>query len=315
MLLSLLGHRFWIPAYIALVLGLFMPGEYAWLAPAVPYALGGILFFTCLKIPFGAVVGGLRDPVLLRRASWMTVLKLVALPSAAWALTWLIAPDWAAGIGLVMGMSAGMSTVAFTDLHRGDRVLALFLTAVTSLVVPLTVPAGMALVHPGPAPDAGLLAHQAAYIIAMLAIPFTAAQTLRRLAPRLIARGMAWWGRLAIVSLIVMVLISLLANRSGWAAWGPARMLVPLGLTCLATLLSLGLLLALRGRVPGPSLTAFACACIYMNNGLAIVYATRFHPGEPYVILPCVLMQAPMLAGVVLWGRWAEPHAGEDATT
>lgn len=315
LLASLLGPRFWIPAYIALLVGLFAPGDFAWLKPAVPVALGGILFFTCLKIPLGSVVDGLRDRPLQRRTAWMAAVKLLLLPAIAWSVTRLIAPDWAAGVALVTLMPAGLSSVALADLHRGDRVLALFLIIVTSLLAPLTVPAGMALVHPGSAPDAERLAGQAAYILAMLAIPFAAAQTVRRVLPGVVERGMAWWGRCSILSLIVMILVSCLANRAAWAAWEPMRMLVPLGLACLASATALACALSLRRILPMPAVTAFACSALYMNNGLSIAYATQFHPGDAHVMLPCVLMQVPMVAGVVLWGRWARPHDGEEAPT
>jgi predicted Na+-dependent transporter len=314
-LLSLLGHRFWIPAYVALLVGLFAPGDFLWLKPFVPVALGGILFFTALKIPFGEVLDGLGDRRLLGRCAWMAAAKLVGLPALAWAATWLIAPQWAAGVALVTLMPAGLSSVALADLHRGDRVLALFLIITTSVLAPLTVPCGMALVHPGSAPDLGRLAGQAAYILMLLAIPFAAAQAVRLGLPRVVAAGMAWWGRAAILSLIVMILVSCLANRAAWAGWSPATMLVPLGLACLASLIALGVSLLLRRALAGPAVTAFACAALYMNNGLSIAYATAFHPGDARIILPCVLMQVPMVAAVVLWGRWAKPHEGEEATT
>ncbi len=315
LLLSLLGHRFWIPAYLALVIGLFVPGDFAWLTPAVPVALGGILFFTALKIPFGEVVDGLGDRRLLGRCAWMSVAKLLVLPALAWAVTRIVAPDWAAGVALVALMPAGLSSVALTDLHRGDRVLALFLIIITSVLAPLTVPTGMALVHDGPRPDAARLVGQALYILKMLAIPFAAAQLVRLLAPRVVAAGMAWWGRGSILCLVLMILVSCLANQRAWAGWPLSTMLVPLGLACLASLIALAGTLLLRRWLAAPAVTAFACAALYMNNGLSITYATVFHPGDARIILPCVLMQVPMVAAVVLWGRWAKAHAGEDAPT
>ena len=210
-------------------------------------------------------------------------------------------------------MPAGLSSVALADLHRGDRVLALFLIITTSLLAPLTVPAGMALVHPGPSPDAARLAGQAAYILLMLAIPFSAAQLVRMMLPRMVTAGMAWWGRGSICCLVLMILVSCLANRGAWAGWSPATMLVPLGLACLASLIALGCALFLRRWLAGPAVTSFACAALYMNNGLSIAYATAFHPGDAHVLLPCVLMQVPMVAAVVLWGRWAATHEGQSA--
>src|SRR5262245_34030047 len=47
---SLLGHAFWLPALCATALGLWLPGDCRRLAPLVPISLGGILYFTALKV-------------------------------------------------------------------------------------------------------------------------------------------------------------------------------------------------------------------------------------------------------------------------
>jgi hypothetical protein len=145
--------------------------------------------------------------------------------------------------------------------------------------------------------------------------PAALAQGVRAVAPTLVQRGMGWWGRLSILSLVAMILVSCLANKDAWKGWSAQQMLTPLALSCMASALFLGIALLLRRWLPAPAVTAFACASLYMNNGLAIAYATRFHPGEATVMLPCVLMQVPMVGLVVLWGRWAHSPPAEPAST
>lgn len=309
MLRSLLGHHFWIPSYIALALGMWLPGDWEWVRPGVPLFLGGILFFTCLRIPFGEVIDGLRDRAMLRRAAVMTLLKLMLMPALAWVIAILVAPAWAPGLVLVCAAPAGMSSVTLTDLHRGDRVLALFLILATSLACPLTIPLTMTLVHPGAAPEPVQLAGRALYTLALLAIPFTAAQLLRIAFPRQVARGMTWWGPCSVLCLVILILIATAANQAAWRGSPASSFLIPFALVTGVTLLSLGVSLWLRRIFPPTSTTAFACASLYMNNGLAIAYASAFHQGEAEVILPAFLMQVPMVAAVVLWGRWAHTPA------
>lgn len=304
-LLSLLGPRFWLPAYAALAAALVAPGDYDWLKPAVPVCLGGILFFAALRMPFAELGAALRDPRRWLVCAGMAAAKLALLPALSWAALALIAPAWAAGVTLVMLMPAGLSSVALTDLLRGDRAMALFLIALSSALAPLTVPAGMALVHPGPAPGPAAFAGQALYILLVLALPFAAAQAARALAPRAVAAGMDWWGRCSIACLIIMTFVGCAANRHGWAGWPATAMLAPLVLVCLAAGLTLAAALLARRWLPAGEATAFACGALYVNNGLSIVYATAFHPGEAHMVLPGVLMQVPMVATVVLWGRWA----------
>lgn len=311
-LLSLLAERFWLPAYAALAAAFLVPGDFRWLKPAVPFCLGGILFFAALKISFADVREAALDRRRWRRCFGMAGAKLLLLPAVAWVLVAALAPPWAAGVTLVMAMPAGLSSVALTDLLGGDRVMALFLIALSSALAPLSVPSAMALVHPGPAPSPLAFAGQALYILLVLAAPFLGAQALRALAPRLVAAGMPWWGRLSIAFLIIMTFVGCAANRHGWEGWQPAALLAPLALVCAAAALTLGTAWLARRWLPPGEATAYACGALYVNNGLSIVYATAFHPGDAYMVLPGVLMQVPMVATVVLWGRWqryAAPRA------
>lgn len=311
-LASLFGHRFWIPAYIALVGGFVVPGDYAALKPTVPYLLGGILFFTCLKIALGEVVGTVRHPATLRRVAWMAVAKLLGIAAVTGAITWLIAPDWTAGIVLVMAMPCGMSTAAFTDLHRGDRVLAILITLATALLCPLTVPPIMALVQARGAPPASAMVGQTLYLVTLLLVPLVAGQLVRRAAPGLVSAGMAWWGRLAIACLVVLIFVVVAANREAYANLPWTGLIPPLALCSMASGVAFASAWLLRGRLPLPAVTAYACGAIYVNNGLAMAYANRFHAGDAHIFLPAMLLQFPMLLLTALWGRWAVPHPDSD---
>lgn len=284
---------------------MWLPGNWEWVRPGVPIFLGGILFFTCLRIPFGEVVNGLHDIRMLCQAAVMTLLKLLCFPALAGALTWLLAPAWVPGVVLVCAMPAGLSSVMLTDLHQGNRVLALFLIILTSLACSLSVPLAMTLAHPGGSAGTAAMAGQTLYILMMLLIPFTAAHVLRAAFPQLVARGHLWWGPCSVLSLVILILVSTAGNQAAWRGWDLSRFLLPIGLVSAATAMALGVVLWLRRFYSPGAITAFACAVLYMNNGLAVAYASRFHPGEAEVILPCFLMQLPMVAAVVLWGRWA----------
>ncbi|MEK7416058.1 MAG: bile acid:sodium symporter [Planctomycetota bacterium] len=312
-LVSLVGQRFWIPAYICMAVGMFLPGDYRYLGDLIPWSLGAILFFTCLKIPFNEIATAVRDQRRLRQLSWMVPFKLLVLPALGWAVTWLIAPEWAPGIALACLTPVGMSTTALTDLHSGDRILALLLTAATSLLAPLTIPMCMAFMPHGVPVTLDLLAKQTVYLLLLIAAPFIAAQVVRRIAPRVIANGMAWWGRLAMLSLHVLILCASLVNHDAWASWSPLRMLIPIGLCCLVSLIIFVAVLRLRPWLSRPELTALACGALYMNNGLGLAYASKFYPGDAHFILPAIVMGIPMLAAIALWGRWAHVPTDEPA--
>jgi BASS family bile acid:Na+ symporter len=311
MLASLFARRFWITTYVFLTLGFLLPGDYRGLSWSIPILLGGILYFSCLKIGLGEVAAGLRDPRLLARVTGLSLVKLLALPLAAWAVMMVLAPAWAPGVLLVGMMPAGMSSLAFADLYHGNRVVALMLTILTSLLCPLTVPLLLAWLVPGPAGDTGLvamLAAKAGYITLLLLAPFALAQLTRALFPATIARHFSRWGYGSIVCVCVLVFVAVAANRDHWAGWSLAEVMTPLALMCLTTLVFALLALPFRFLLARGEQVSFACTAVYMNNGLGLALAVAFYHGDPHLLLPTVLIQFPMTGMVALIGWLLRPR-------
>lgn len=302
----LLGRHFWILALAMMAGGLWLPGDWRGLRPLIPVLLGGILFFTALKLRAGLVLDELRGGARLGRLGALAMVKLVALPLAAWATTRVLAPDWALGVLLVTAMPAGLSATAVTDLYGGNVALALVLTFLTSALCPLSVPLLVELVDPrAHGIDARVLGERALWIVALLAIPFALAQAVRRLAPALVERHRARWNAGALLSSCLLIFVSIAGNRAAWAGTPPAALLLPLALDALAMAIGIASgLIALR-RLPTADGAAFAFSCVWMNNGLAVAFADRFFTGQATVILAAVLMQLPIVVGVAVVGRAA----------
>jgi BASS family bile acid:Na+ symporter len=303
-----LGRHFWATAYLALVLGFVVPGDWRWVAPAIPWALGGILFFTGLKLrllerrPAATPAAGAPLPLLL-------ALKLIVLPLIAWVLCLLLFPAWAPGVLLVGLMPAGLSTIALTDLAGGDHRLGLRLVLATSLLAPLTVPLLLAAAGVGHVAPTALLA-QTGYILFLLATPLIASELLHRVAPQRIAAHSPLWGRLAIGCLCLLVFVSVAGRRDAWTDWKLIDLLPGLLAVTLASAVFLGASLLVWRRWGLRGGVAFACAAVYMNNGLGVAFSSRFFSDAPTMLLPAVLMQVPMVAGVALIARWARRSQG-----
>lgn len=312
---SLLGSRFWLTAYVTFALGFLIPGNWEAWRWSVPVLLGGILFFTSLKLSVSDLIGAIRDRRRWRQVSWMTTVKLLVLPLVAWGIAMVVAPQWAAGVLLVCAMPAGLSSIAFTDILKGNHILALLLVVAGSLLVPVTVPVLLVLFGPhGSHLDMADIVGRAAYILTLLAVPFTLAQLVRRVLPQVVARYHHRWGMGAVVCSCLLGMVSVLVNRGLWEAWQPAQLLVPFILVCSLSAMILTLGWWSQSFVGRHDATAFACGIAYMNNGLSIAFAVRFFPDDPTMVLPSVLMQVPMIGSVALIGRFAH-GAAEEAST
>jgi BASS family bile acid:Na+ symporter len=291
----LLGPGFWITALAMMAAGLWLPGDYGVLHHGVPVFLGGILFFTALKVELRHVGGALHGRGPLLRLGATALVKLIVLPLAAWAITRLIAPDWALGMLLVMAMPAGLSSAAMSDLYRANVPFALAFTCVTSLLCPLTVPLLIAAFdHTGARIDPALLAGRALYILVLLATPLALAQLVRAVAPELVKRHYGRWGYGAVLSSCLLIFVSISGNRHAWEAMPQVPVLA----------LAVGGAVLAHRWMPAGEAAAFGFCCLWMNNGLSVAFSDRFYHGNAGVILPSVLMQLPIVAYVALFGRW-----------
>jgi len=308
MFAALFGRLFWLPAYSALLLGLFLPGDYSGLRPLIPLGVGGILFFTCLKVRLDSVGRELRGGRAWGRLCLLCLLKLLVYPLLLWLpMLWLL-PAWSPGLLLVAAMPAGLASAAFTDLHRGNTSLALLMILSTSLLCPLLVPPLIAWARSmADLPEAGMdpsrLAQQAGYILVILLVPFLLAQGLRRAAPAFVARHHLWWGPAAVASLCLMIFLSVASNRVSWStsSWG----MIGVGLLAVCAMSAAFLMIGWlhRASLGRSEAVAITCNCVYMNNGLGMAFASAFFADEAQMILPSVLMQVPMVIGVANVGK------------
>ncbi|MFM2092036.1 MAG: putative sodium-dependent transporter yocS [Planctomycetota bacterium] len=301
--MRLLGDRFWITALVMLLLGMTVPGDWGWLKALVPVALGGILFCSGLRIDPRAFLADARDGALARRLGLMAAAKLLAIPLAAWGVALLVAPHWATGVLLVAAMPAGFTSIAIADLHGGRRAAAVLLVALTSALVPLTVPAFLTGLAGGGQATVAAVAERAGYILLLLAAPLALAQAVRALAPAWTVRHDRAWGPAAITCSCLLVFIATAGNRDGWTHWPLVRLVEPVLVTLIPGAAALGAALLLRRRLPASEAVVFAGAAVYVNNGLAVAFATRFYPGQAEVLLPCLLMQIPMVCSTALLRR------------
>lgn len=309
-LASLVGRRFWVTSYLALFIGFTVPA--GWLAPAtmealVPVFLGGILFFSGLRLPLTEMLGAIRDASYYRQSLWILPLKLLLIPLVAYGLAVLLLPQWAAGVLVVSLMPMGLSSIAFTDLYGGQRMMAVLLVVATSLMAPISVPLVLAAL--GYAGEGGFpllaLTERTIYILVLLFLPLIAAQLVRRLLPHPVARYHHAWNGWAIASSCALIFASVVGTRPWWQDMAIGDLVIATLAACLASAVAFVATLSVQRLLPEGRGMALMMGAVFMNNGLAVAFALRFFPGDATVLLPCLLMQFPMVAATVAAGKCA----------
>lgn len=320
LLASLFGSRFWLTSYAALMLGFAVPAgwlPYGLMQSLVPIFLGGILFFSGLRLPLLEMYDALRDRSLFVQTCALVPVKLLLIPVLAYGLALLLVPSWAGGVLLVSLVPMGLSSIAFTDLYGGQRMMAVSLVVATSVLAPLSIPLLLATAGHGSADGfpIAVLVERTLYILLLLLVPLILAQICRRLFMQAVRRHYQAWNGWAIACSCLLIFSSLSGTRPWWEdlSWW---MLLHGGLAALlASAVALGVsLAACRALPPGRGL-AMVMGSVYMNTGLGVAFALRFFPGDASVLLPCLLMQFPMVAATALAGQWIARHAGVQPPT
>ncbi len=305
-----LGRHFWVIGFAMAGMGFLLPGDYRALRPLIPVFLGGILFFTSLRISPAEVREAIH-PAALSRLALLVPWRLIGAPLACWAITRVIDAPWAAGLLLLAASPTGMSSVAFSDLFGGSRMFALLQVLATSLLCPFSLP--LLLWWLGPHADPGAQGHAArelvermAYVAAIIGVPWGAAQAIRAAAPRFTARGDLWWNPMTVLSSCLLTFIAISSNRAAWHGWSARAMLEPLALACLLSVVGWCAGQASRLMLREKEAIAFTCGELWVNNGIAAAVASQCFSDNPYMILPAVLLQFPIIASMSAYGWWLQ---------
>lgn len=305
---SLVGRRFWLAGYLALAAGFLVPGN--WLpqeimAHCVPFLLGGILFFSGLRLPLTEIIGSVRDLSLFRQQALVLPWKLLLIPLAAYAVTLFIFPQWAPGVLLVSLMPMGLSSIALNDLYGGHRMMAVFLVVGSSVIAPISIPLILAVL--GYIGEDGFpivpLLQRTGYILLLLGVPLIASQIVRRMAAQVVERFHHSWNGWAICCTSLLVFTAVSATRPWWESLSVLDLTLATLAACLGACVGfIGALIPMR-FLPRERSLAVIMGVLYMNNGLAVAFALQFFPGHVGFLLPSVLMQIPMITATAIAGK------------
>ncbi len=259
--------RWALPAGV--FLGIVVPPLAAWLRPTLTLAVIGTLSAALVRLDWKRVLEVARAPRLPLR---ITALLLLVSPLVGW-LLWrigLVSPT--VGQILVLQLAAPPigSAAAFALFLGIDGALAMIVTVLATLLLPLTLTATVVLLLPG----SGVAVDLATFflrVLTVVALPFVIAWGVRRVVggERLVRND----GLLAGVNVLLLVIFAI-AVMDGVTArlWvDPAGILGLLLLACIVGLVAhlIGFLAFRRG----PSGTALSAALLSGNRNMGLMLA------------------------------------------
>ncbi len=254
-------------------LAFLLPESVLWMRPALQPAFAVTMFFVGTLVRPEQVRAFARTPT---RALSGLVTQYTIMPLCAWGISLAFSdPVVRTGIVLVGCMPGALASNVMTVLLRGDLILSVTLTTLATLLSPLLLALWLPLLADTRIEiPVGALVWNAIW---MVVLPVSVGIALRTLRPAL----PSGWDRLATglasLSIVLIILIVVAANRDSLAALGPELGLAMLGLNLAGYALAFGVATGLRW--PGVQRRTLVIEVGMQNAGLGSVLALA-HLGE-----------------------------------
>ena len=236
----------------------------------------------------------------------ITIAKLVILPVVFYFIFQLIAPDYALSALLLTGVSTGVVAPMISNMVRGNSALVLLVVVITSVLAPFTLPA---LIKATLARDSVIsFASMLQTLSAVIFIPITAVEIVRRVLPRVVTPIMRMQYPLslllfAIINLGVFYRYAPFFKRDPHVIFTATLVtLILAGIYCI-----LGILFFRAG--PVEDRLAGAVTLVNINNVLVIVFSSEFFgPLEPLV---AAMYMIPFFVVVIPLRYYAHWHSAK----
>lgn len=284
-----------VVVFLGIAGGVFLPRVGGVFTPATVYMMMAILYLAFLRINFVALFRVRRSEIM--ELAWWSLIKLLLLPLGLWAVVQWLAPGWSLPVLLLSGVSAGVTAPFFSQMLGGNAGRTLQLTVLTSVLVPLTLPALVKLL-------AGAeinipFTHMARMLAQVILVPLVLAWLTRRLTPALVALLDRVQFPLVLASFF-FINLGVFAPYSTFFFSQADQVLAALLLACGLAAVYLAVVW-LMGPLSGWRMDPISSGSglIFINNVLIVVFAANFFgPRNPLLaalyLVPLYLMLLPL---------------------
>jgi BASS family bile acid:Na+ symporter len=275
--------------------GVLFPGAAGILTPFVLYLMMSILFLSFIRIDFGPLLRVGRED-LLEVAVWSLV-KLGVMPLAFWALARWLLPAYALPVLLLSGVCTGVVAPFLSNLLGANTTRVLQVVVVTSLLVPVTLPAWVALLM-GEEMQIPFF-HMVRMLAAVIFIPLGAMWVARRWLPGLPSQLNRVQFPLSL-ALFFSITLGIFSSYSDFVKSHWDQVLVATGVAFLLAFASAGLAMVV-GKLTRDRLSSLTGAVnlTFVNSVLVVVFSFRFFDVQSPLLavmymLPFFVMVVPL---------------------
>ena len=274
-----------------------------------PFVLTSWLLWTLIVITMFALGTLVRPDELrpLRDHPWWVVLgvatQILVMPAAAWSVTQIVPmPDeLAAGVILVGCVPGAMASNVLTSTAGGSVAYSVSLTAVATLLSPISVPTVLRIVAGQNAEHS--LTKSAIQLAVLVVLPTIAGFLLSRKSARLRKLASRWSPRVASVALLWIIATVVAGNRDKLASVGVVLVTALLAINVIGYIagFSVGCVAGLPDRY-GRALTLEVGM---QNAGLGTALATSLYGDATIAVIPTAAYTfGCMLTGTILAVFW-----------
>ncbi len=263
--------------FSSMAVGIVFPQWTGIFTPYPLYLMMFLMFLSFIPIRPKDILSTLRDSP--GRIAILAALKLLLLPAGIYAVFRIIYPDYAAGALLLAGVSTGVVAPFISTLVGGNGALVLLMVVISSLFVPLTLPALVKtlLFQDLELPFGSMVRNLAIVVL----IPIVCVELLKRFAPPLLRFFDKKRYPLSLIC-FASINMGIFSRYAQFFRQRPQTILeATLVAVALAFLLGGAGVLAMRGKPPEDQIASAICMA-NINNVLIIVFASQFFgPLEP----------------------------------
>lgn len=286
-ILNIIEKQFSLVLVLAAVLGIFLPKLFIFMKSSISYLLGIVLLFGFLKIDYKNLLLVLKKPWFL---IWLIICQMILLPTVFFLILQFWNLEIAIGVLIIMAIPTAVAAPTMVDLFKGQIPLALIITVLTHLLLPLILPI-LFFILLGQNIHISIL-EIFIFLTKVIFVPFIFSIFIRQYGQKLIAKTQAYFKVANIIIIFFVIAAAIAINQNLIIQENKKLLLYLFYFLLLAIILHFfGWLISIKAK-PEERITSIITLS-YNNMALGLLIAMNFFSGK--VVVYCLCYE-------IIWG-------------